>query len=327
MPKKLIGPNSHVLEKNATSYAKFLSLHDEGCTVKEAARRLGVSASTIYRWQRGLEWDWFEGDGFGIENAIEALCYPERFEKDVFLIAVLEFMVWIQSPHLAVFANQNIAACLIAYHLEEGDCLTLADVPNESRKVIEEGINLYTVLRIVDASVDIQHPLYSEIDFNLDERSALFLAEICEFFISSAAHSKYGGKASKIATHDLISKGVFGASNVISKRTYDKLLVRRGASLPFLYASFYHSDIDWILNPAEENFVKRVNAIVTDPARVKHYFSVCKWVSGRLRDVLHKGTKLLEHLPQFPEDLSATRVEVTELSDLQISALNDWYLR
>jgi hypothetical protein len=73
-----------------------------------------------------------------------------------------------------------------------------------------------------------------------------------------------------------------------------------------LYVTYYHSDFNFLLDPREQEFRRKVDEIASHPSAVSEFLLKSKWVAERIEERLHHRARSTVAFPAWPVDTASS---------------------
>ena len=242
---------------------------------------------------------------------IEVLASPNDYDEYTLLEALISFACWLRWPRDSEFRMHAITTCLAGYFYQKTGSHLMSELKPEMISIISRYISLDRLSK----SLSMNGPEFDYFDDyqRVEQKSCSY---VCWLFLCLDNPTGNARKAASIGkTFYLMEEGLIGDIPPLGRATFQNYWEQYAHASPFLYVEFMHSEIDWQLNPGDQDFADQVDTILADKESIAHYFRQCRWVIEELRE--RRKTDVFKKLefPQFPASLVAEPPELPKVED------------
>lgn len=282
--------------------------HLNGETIDAAARRLNVSAATIYRWKRQKPSSEVVAaprpDLLSVDEAIARLASSASEDSLKLREALFRFLVWLRWPTLPSDQQLGLLACVTSDLLQRG-ASTIQDLDGSSRELLLRHLDL-EVLHGLGIG-DLAFPFFEIWNIHqqpFDEHDVI--ANVVWFLIAydTPTSQPWRSPSLKKAAF-LLKENAFKHKWSVEYATFRRLWSENAPAAPFRYVERFHPGPDWRLDPADRSFYKDVDHILADREGLRLYFARCKWALEKLSQRLAPKAFNAIRFPGFPPGLDS----------------------
>ncbi|WP_342112081.1 hypothetical protein [Methylobacterium sp. SI9] len=312
----------HSPTEQAALLARFQEERSKGRSSAEAAKIVGASLPSIYRWRRSH----YPDEGLpaptptqqpSIDAAIARLSDEGNHDRLSFLEALFKFAAWLRWPTRPEDHPAAITIYVVSYLSKNHSAETLDQLSDTNRSLVLRNIRVDTLVRMFSSEAlvgpifdlwPIRGQKYNELDF---------LAHVAWFMIAYEPLSSHPRDIVSLNKAYLATQeGVFGFKWPMVQSTFRKFWLAHGPAAPFHYVERYHPSFDFTLNPLDVIFAESVDDIVERPDILRRHLRRCRSAVELICKNLDRRALQRLNFPNFPDSLAAEPIHPPPLPDV-----------
>ncbi|MFC6738302.1 hypothetical protein [Methylobacterium tardum] len=311
----------HSSTEQVALLAQFEEERGKGRSAAEAAKTVGASLPSIYRWRRSHHP--YEGlpaatpaQKLNIDAAIARLADDGNHDRLSFLEALFKFAAWLRWPTRPGDHPAATTAYVVSYLAKGHSTETLDQLSDANRDLILRNVQVDTLKRmfsseaLVGPSFDlwpIRGQKYNELDF---------LAQVAWFMIAYEPLSNHPRDIASLNKAYLATQeGIFGFRWPMVRSTFRNFWLSYGPAAPFHYVERYHPSFDFTLSPLDATFADSVDEIIERPDVLRRHLGRCRSAVELIRTKLDQRALQRLNFPNFPPFLPVEPILPPPLPD------------
>lgn len=294
---------------------------------EKAAKKIGVSASTLYRWKRQIDSNqkYKPGstrDRSAVNKSINTLIYCENCTKYQFIEVLFIFISWLRWPSELNDLQAAVTVCVTNYVSQNSSASKISELSYNDQQFLFQHIHMDDLRTMVSPNKE-YFPYFDRFlidDQPFDERN--YMANIV--WIVLGYHKSAINKKSRPSlrnTHYILQKELFQFNWKISLRTFRHKWRLSGAAAAFYFVEEQAHSIKLSVDPNDDQFSFEIDKIFSDRSALITYMRNCKWAVEQMRMQLDPRAFQKLWVPDFPAELEPLPFQIAPLPQAVITLI------
>jgi hypothetical protein len=308
--------------------ARFDELTSNRVSVYDAARQIGQSTTSLYRWKKNLlalkaKNRSARSGAMTIDEALEVLLgrHGGAYAKHEALFKLLAWMrwPWVLGDHPAVMTS-----CVAAYVAQSSSRQTAKELDRAMQDLLLRSLRLEEFAWLCTADF-INRPEFASVDAH-DPRTGYSLLSDAVWFL--LAHKSSTGKtrqapslrkAAFLYENDAFGTGAWAANS------FHEYWRGYGAAIPFWFVARESSSFDLgAVQPRSKTFAADIDRLVAQEEALAIFLAKCRWVTECLEKRLDGRALRKLGFPCFPSALKPIEFPLRRLPAAVETVLKDY---
>ena len=278
-----------------------------GNTTEEIARKLNISASTLYRWQRQAfnEANTPFTKSKTISNIIEVLSRSISCCSYQLVDNICSFNAWLRWPRKAKYHYHATTAAILQYTVSKYGTGRIGDLNDDFSHGINSRLSLHEIANTYSPNFT------GHVDFvqyNLGEQKYTEIevaANLGWYLFISKDRPTFDG------AYKTLSEGVGHHTYDFSRSTFQEFWRNYLPSAPFLFVQTYYSGLTWTPDPFSPAYRDLVDEIISQPSERRDFFANARAAVSKAKGRVDSRSlnDALQDLA-FPDDLPPSTMQV-----------------